>query len=327
MEEELRTPAEAATGDAEAKVEAVAKVDEVAKGGKGGKGGKTVPSKALFKAGVIILGALLYALGVNIFISPNGFIAGGAWGIALMIEHVSGFPAGIMLLIINAPLLVLSVIFLGWKFTIYTFLFIGVQSGLSTVISAVPTFPKFTDDAFLGAIAGGVMMGAGLALCLKVGGSTGGTDIVSVIIQKKNTAVNVPWIIFMINAIIIGVSFFVYGGLKPVILSIIMEFVVSKVSDVILNGFSSAIRFEIVTSYGREMQDAIVNRLGRGATVIEARGAYTDDPKTILVCLIHKRQISAFNKMLHDVDPQAFAYISAVSSVKGKGFSDESDQA
>lgn len=289
-------------------------------------GEKLAPSKVLIKIAVIVLGALLYTMGVKAFVSPNGFVTGGVWGIALMIEHLTTFPSGIMVFILNVPLLVISVIFLGWRFTIYTLLFVGVQSGISTLMSYIDILPTFTEDAFLAAIAGGVIMGAGLAFCLKVGGSTGGTDIISVIIQRRNTSINIPWIIFIVNVVIIAVSFFVYGGLKPVILSIILEFVISKISDLILNGFSSAIRFEIVTSYGKEMQDAIVNKLGRGATVIEARGAYTNDPKTVLVCLIHKRQISAFNKMLLSVDPHAFAYISAVSSVRGKGFSNEIDE-
>lgn len=291
--------------------------------GNGMQGEKLPVSKIFIKIGVIILGACMYVFGLRCFVSPNDFVSGGAWGIALMIEHVTGFPSDIMSIILNAPLLLLALILVGWKFTLYTILFIGVQTLSVRLFGNM--IPTFTEDKLLSAIAGGVIMGTGLALCLKVGGCTGGTDIISVIIQKRNSSLNVPWIIFIINVIIIGVSFFVYGGLTPVILSIILEFVMSKISDVILNGMASAIRFEIVTNKGEEMQDAIVNKLGRGATVLDARGGYTNEAKTVLICLIHKRQISAFNRMLHEVDPHAFAYISNVSSVKGLGFSDGAD--
>ncbi len=283
--------------------------------------------KVLVKVGAIVLGALLYSIGVECFVSDNGFVSGGIWGVALMLERHTPLSDGGWIIILNAPLLLLSAIFLGWRFTVYTFLFIGVQSGISLSFAhGLINIPSFKDDVLLAAIAGGVIMGTGMALCLKVGGSSGGTDILSVLIQKKNNSINVAWIIFFLNAMVIGASFFDFNdGLRPVILSLILEFVVSKVADVILSGFQSAIRFEIVTTHGEEVQDAIVNKLGRGATVLEARGGYTNEPKTVLVCLIHKRQITAFNKKIHEVDPDAFAYISCVTSVRGKGFSDYDD--
>lgn len=282
---------------------------------------KKPPIKAGLKAFAIILGAILYTVGIRVFVTDNGFISGGVWGIALMIEHLTGIPNGYMILAFNAPLLVLSVIFLGWRFTAYTFLFIGVQSGLSLLTTYVK-IPSFTDDPLLAAVAGSVFMGAGQAMCLKVGGCTGGTDIASIILQRKKIPLNAPWVIFMINAVIISAAYFVYGGLSAVILSLILEFLASKVSDTILSGFSAAIRFEIVTSKGDEIQNAIINKLGSGATVIEARGGYTNDKNYVIVCLIHRRQVSAFKRLLKDVDPSAFAYISSVSSVLGKGFTD-----
>lgn len=282
---------------------------------------KKPPIKVGLKALAIVLGAFIYTAGIKIFVTNNGFITGGVWGIALMLEHVFGIPNGYMILALNVPLLILSVIFLGWKFTAYTFLFIGVQSGLS-LLSSLFNIPSFTDDRLLAAVAGSVFMGAGQALCLKVGGCTGGTDIASIILQRKKIPLNVPWVIFMINAVIISAAYFVYGGLSAVILSLILEFLASKVSDTILSGFSAAIRFEIVTSKGEEIQNAIINKLGSGATVIEARGGYTNDKNYVIICLIHRRQLTAFKRLLKEADPTAFAYISSVSSVLGKGFTD-----
>lgn len=289
---------------------------------------KNLLKKVIIKICAILAGAVLYTVGIEMFVDGQGFISGGVWGIALIIQEVTSIPAKYMILALNFPLLVASIIFLGWKFTAYTFLFIGSQTLCASAFSWF-NIPRFqSDDTLLAAIAAGVMMGVGLALCLKVGGSTGGTDIISVIVQKKASSINVSWVIFIINATIVGASFFAFGGiegkgLNAVILSLILEFVASKVADVILGGFSSAIRFEIVTTRGAELQDAIIHKLDRGATILDARGGYTNNPNTLIICLIHKRQISAFNKVLHDIDPNAFAYISTVSSVHGKGFSDD----
>lgn len=281
----------------------------------------------LKKVAVIIISALIYATGIELFVSGNGFVTGGVWGIALMIEEVTGIPNGYMILALNVPLLILAVVFLGWRFTGLTFLFVGVQSAFSTVLSYLdlPT-PLFSgEDTLLAAIVAGVSMGVGLALCLRYGGCTGGTDILSVILQKKKIPVSVPWIIFSVNAIIICCSYFVYGEFKAIVLSIILEFAASKVSDTILGGIEGAVRFEIVTSKGEELREAIINKLDRGATIIESRGGYTGEKNTVIVCIVHKRHTAAFKKFLKENDPDAFINIAKVNSVLGKGFRSYSD--
>lgn len=279
-------------------------------------------NKIVLKICAILMSALLYAVGIEIFVSGNEYIPGGAWGIALMIETaVPSISGSYWFAIVNVPLLILSIVFLGWKFTGYTFLFVGAQAGFSALIELFE-IPVYRDNVLLATIAASVIMGVGQACCLKVGGCTGGTDIISVILQKKKIPLNVPYVIFIVNAIIIAFAFFVMNGITTLILSLLLEFLAAKVSDTLLSGLSSAVRFEIVTSKGKEVQQAIVNKLGSGATIVEARGGYTDDPKQVLICLIHKRQMSAFKRTLKEVDPHAFAYISIVTSVLGKGFTD-----
>lgn len=284
--------------------------------------------KALPKMGVIVLSALLYAAGVELFVSDNGFVTGGAWGIALMLQHCFGIPSGYMILAINIPLLILAVIFLGWRFAAYTFLFVGTQSVASVLFGLLDIQkPLLTGDSqqLLSAIVAGAIMGVGLAMCLRVGGCTGGTDIVSVILQKKKIPVSVPWIIFAINGIIISASYFVYGGLEAIICSLILEFVASRVSDAILSGITGAVRFEIVTNNGEAVRDAIITRMNKGATVISAKGGYTLDDRSVIVCIVHKRHTADFKKFLKELDPEAFINIAKVSSVMGKGFKGDSD--
>lgn len=284
--------------------------------------------KELPKIGIIILSALLYATGIELFVSGNGFVTGGAWGIALMIEHVFGVPSGYMILALNIPLLILAVIFLGWKFAAYTFLFVGTQSLFSSLVGLIEIQkPILTGDSqqLLSAIVAGAIMGVGLAMCLRFGGCTGGTDIISVILQKKKLPISVPWIIFTINAIIISASYFVYGGLEAIVFSLILEFVASKVSDAILSGFTGAVRFEIVTAKGEELRDAIIHRMDKGATVISAKGGFTLEDRSVIVCIVHKRHTADFKKFLKSIDPDAFINIAKVSSVMGKGFKGDND--
>lgn len=284
--------------------------------------------KELPKATLVLLSALLYVTGVELFVADNGFVTGGIWGIALMVEHVTGFTASYIMLAINVPLLVLAVIFLGWKFTIYTFLFVGGQTLFSSLVELIEIQkPLFTGDAqqLLSALIAGLIMGTGLAICLRFGGCTGGTDIISVILQKKKLPVSVPWIIFTINSIVILSSIFVYHKLEAIVYSIILEFVASKVSDSILGGITGAVRFEIVTSKGEELRDAIINRMDKGATLIGAKGGYTLEDKSVIVCIVHKRHTADFKKFLKTIDPEAFINIAKVSSVMGKGFRSDND--
>lgn len=282
---------------------------------------KKKTSTIILKICAILASSLLYAIGIDVFISGNNYIPGGVWGIGIMLSEIIPISSSYLVVFLNIPLLILSIVFLGWKFTGYTFLFVGAQAGFSTLIELI-NIPSYTENALLATIAAAVIMGVGQACCLKVGGCTGGTDIVSVIIQKKKIPLNVPYVIFIVNAIIIAVAFFVYGGITTVILSLLLEFLASKVSDTLLSGLSSAVRFEIVTSKGETVQHAIVNKLGSGATIVEAKGGYTNEPRQVLICLIHKRQMSTFKRILKEVDPDAFAYISIVTSVLGKGFTD-----
>ncbi len=291
------------------------------------KNGKALV-KELPKVALVLLSALLYVTGVELFVADNGFVTGGIWGIALMVEHMTGLTASYIMLAINVPLLILAVIFLGWKFTIYTFLFVGGQTLFSSLVELIEVSkPIFSGDAqqLLSALVAGAIMGVGLAICLRFGGCTGGTDIISVILQRKKLPVSVPWIIFAINSVVIVSSVFVYGKIEAVVYSIILEFVASKVSDTILSGAKGAVRFEIVTSKGEELRDAIINRMDKGATLIGAKGGYTLEDRSVIVCIVHKRHTADFKKFLKGIDPDAFINIAKVSSVMGKGFRGDND--
>ncbi len=265
---------------------------------------------------------------VEIFIIPHNFAQGGVTGIATMIEHATGgaFSSGWTILIINVPLVILAFIFLSKGF--------AIKTGVATVLSSVgmvimnkyvtelpPQFYIDEEHSILAAIASGALTGVSFAMLIKIGASSGGTDIVGMFIQRRFKATNVVWFISAIDAVIILISFFVYGNsLTPVLMSLTEKIVASIVGDTITSGFKSALKFEIITSDPEAVSKELIEKLGRGVTMLHATGMYSHNEKALLICVIRKSQLAAFNRIMQSY-PDTFAYLSRTSEVMGLGFS------
>lgn len=274
-----------------------------------------------FLTAAILLSGLLRALSVHCFIIPNNFASGGVTGIAAMLQAGTGINSGIFILGINLPLLVASFFLINKKFAVTTAIAIVLQSGLLLLFEKI-RFYTYVDpyNSVLSAVAGGVLGGAGIGLMLKIGGSSGGTDIIATFIYKHYSATNVSWFIFILDSIVVFVSFFVYGYvLTPVLLSLTEMFASARANELIVYGFKAALKFEIVTTRPEELSKELMVKLHRGVTAIQAKGMYSGTDKTLLVCIVRRRQVSAFQKILNTY-PDSFAYISTTSEVMGLGF-------
>lgn len=281
--------------------------------------------------GIILLVVLIRTLSVEIFILPYGFASGGATGVGVIIEHVfPKFSAGWAILLVNAPLLILSFIFLSKDFAIKTAVEIILSSVLMAVIGEftplghIDTMPDFLVIKYpmLAAMAAGVSTGFCLALMLKIGGSTGGSDIVAMFIQRKFRATNVSWFVSMVDFLVVIASFFVYeDGFNAVLLSVLQMVCLSVTTDTISSGFKSALKFEIITRDPEELSKDLIEQLGRGVTCVPAVGMYSHNETYMLVCVIRKRQLANFNKILKKY-PETFAYVTSTSEVMGRGFND-----
>lgn len=270
-------------------------------------------------SGAIILSGLLRALSVHCFVIPNNFAPGGATGVATMLQNATGINSGIWMLAINAPLLIAAFFLITKRFAIITAISIGVQSGLLLLFEKL-NVPVYADNAVLAAVAGGVVGGAGIGILLKVGGSSGGTDIIATYVYKHFSAASVSWFIFALDSVVVFISFFVFkDGLTPVLLALTEMFASARANDLIVNGFKSSLKFEIITTSPDELSKDIIEKLHRGVTVIAAKGAYTGADKSMLVCLVRRSQLSAFRKILANY-PDTFAYISTTNEVMGRGF-------
>lgn len=294
---------------------------------------KMTGKKWLVLITAVFASGLFRAIGVYSFIVPNHFAPGGVTGIASMLEFGTKINAGYFLAAINIPLIVIAFIFIGKRFSIISGIAILLSSGLMIVFEYIPHFPRLVADTYgadriLFAVAGGILNGTGGAIIIKVGGSSGGTDIVATLIQKKYSATNIAWFIFLLDSTVVIASGFVYGNLSelrqalvPILLAFVEMFTSGKVMETILQGFKSALKFEIITSHPEELSQEIITKLHRGVTSVTAKGMYTGEERAMLICVLRKRELSQFRAILKKY-PDSFAYIGNTSEVVGRGFTD-----
>ncbi len=282
----------------------------------------------------LLLSTFLIAFAAYALIAPNEFTVGGASGIAILVNAATHgkVPQSVMSFCINAPLVLVSFFVVKKRFAVITTAHIALQTFWLALIEIVfPTFQiRFDDNGgkIFAAIAAGICFGTALALAFKIGGSTGGTDVIAVMIQRKFKASKIAWMVFATNFTIMSASIFVYYdaslpiayNLLPIMTSGIALFVAGKVNASITEGFQSAIEFRIITDRPEEMASALMHELNHGVTLIPAKGMYTKQEHSMLLCVIHRRQVVTLQKVIKKVDPESFAVMSSVSQVLGQGF-------
>lgn len=270
---------------------------------------------------VILAASVIRAIGIYSFVVPNDFAPGGVTGLASILQYLTGWNAGIYLFLLNIPLLFVAFFCVSKPFAIKTTAATVLTSAIMLLLEKVNFFTFTSSEKVLAGVAGGILGGLSLAMLFKIGGTTGGTDIVATLIQRKFSATNVSWFIFMLDSTVVVASFFVYGMvLEPVLYAFVEMFCSSKICEAILHGLKSAIKYEIVTDHPDEIADEILHRLRRGVTKIPAVGMYSRDEKALLVCVVRRRQVSEFNHIIKKY-PGTFAYMTGTSEVMGIGFS------
>ncbi|MCQ2177530.1 MAG: YitT family protein [Bacteroidales bacterium] len=286
----------------------------------------------------ISVGIALYVVGWSIFLVPNNLIGGGVTGMASIIQYASGgaIKMGYSYFVINIGLLVAALFTLGkgfgWK-TVYAIVMASV--GLNLCQELIPyeicSTLAIDNGKLMSTIMGGIMSGVGIGLTMSQGGSTGGTDIVALIVNKYRN-VSPGRMILATDAIVILSSLFVpsytqAGVLMPftekittVVYGFILITVNSTVLDLYLSGSRQSVQLFILSAKYAEIADAITNDLHRGVTVLDGKGWYTKQPTQVLMVLTRKRDLSQFLRYVKTIDPDAFLSISSVTGVYGKGF-------
>ncbi|MBN1050684.1 MULTISPECIES: YitT family protein [unclassified Clostridium] len=267
---------------------------------------------------IIFSGCFIASLGINLFLSHAKLLSGGATGLALILEYTMGLPSGIVVFVINIPLLLLSYKKLNRDFAIYTT--IGMISlSLSLMLTRPFTNIIYVNDILLYCIYGGVLCGIGYGLVFLRHGSTGGTDVITMLIRKKYSNFNIGSLGFALNCIIIIIGAIIFG-LPQALYTLISLFTQSIVLDKMLKGFSSKKLLLILTEKEQEVINYVISDLHRGITSLFAEGEYTHNKKKMLYCIVTTRQMLDLKTSIHYIDPAAFITIVDISEVKGRGF-------
>ena len=267
---------------------------------------------------VIIIGSFISSLGVNLFLSNAKLLSGGVTGIALILQYLWEVPSGITVFLLNIPLFFVSYKYLNKRFTLDTA--IGMLSFSTALMITKPLSTLVqVDDMLLYCIYGGVLSGIGSGLIFYRNGSTGGTDIITMVIRKKYSNFDIGQVGFAFNLIIVTVSIFIFG-LPRALYTLISMFITSTILDKVLNGFTSKKLLLILTEKEDDIINYVIKDMNRGITALMAEGGYTRDKKRLLYVAVTTSQMISLKTKILRVDPKAFITIIDVSEVKGKGF-------
>jgi uncharacterized membrane-anchored protein YitT (DUF2179 family) len=266
----------------------------------------------------ILLGSLISALGINLFISNAQLLSGGATGISLIIQYLFKFPAGYTVLLLNIPLLILSYKYLNSRFTILSF--IGIISFSLCLILTSPLKSLITtDDTLILCLYGGVLNGIGIGTLFSNHGSVGGVSIISALIKVKHDNFKIGRISFFINISIVFIATFFFG-ITSALYTIAAMFITAEVTDRIINGISKQKLVLIITQKEKEICNGILYKMHRGVTFLYGQGAYTGKNEKILFCTIALHQIPDLKLIVKEIDDNAFMITVDASEVRGKGF-------
>ena len=277
--------------------------------------GKTFRSYAIITAMACVMG-----VNYELFVFPNAFAPSGVNGLATMVQYVFHISVGWLSLVINLPLILLTWKKLAPGFARRSLLFVVVFSIITVVMNQMDlrSISYHTGySGLLGPVMASVISGAVYGVVLRQNSSTGGTDIVAAWIHKLHPEANLVWVIFGLNASVALLSFFVYGRqFEPVILCLIYCYISSRISDGILKGYKTALKFEVVTQHADALSTRLLQELHHGVTVIPAQGMYSETPRGLLICVVNRHQIVRFQEILSEF-PDAFACVSSVNETLG----------
>lgn len=267
----------------------------------------------------LLLGSLIYTVGLEVFLVPNNIIDGGVVGISIMASYLSNVPFGVFMVALNLPFLYLGYKQMGRTFAISTIVAIVAISILSGFFEPVP---RITEDDFLSAIFGGIITGAGVGLIIRHGGSLDGTEIIAIIMDRK-TSFSVGEIVMFFNLFILGTAGFVFGWDKAMY-SLVTYFVISKMIDIVIKGLDESYAVMIVSDEYEEIADALMHRLGRGVTYLHGQGAYTGADKQVLYCVVTRLEVVKLKDIALEKDENAFVTINPVHDIVGGRFKKKS---
>ena len=274
--------------------------------------------RAIWEYFLILAGTVLFAVSVYVFTAPNQIAPGGVSGLATVINYLTGMPLGLLSGLINLPLILWGYFSLGRGFIVKTIFSVVVFTVIYDYV--MPFFPVYVGDTMLAALFGGAIMGLGIGLTFLGDGSTGGLDISNKILQKRFPHIKMGTLVFVSDLVIIAFAAYAYQDVTTALFAVISMFVCGKVIDAVLYGVYLGKMVVIVTTKGDEISAAIIEETDRGVTKISTVGGYTGNPNNTLICAVRQNQYHHLQKVVHEIDPNAFLIVTTATEVVGEGF-------
>lgn len=282
-------------------------------------------SKVVMSYVIITLGIAIYTFAWSAFMLPAKIVGGGVSGISSVLYYAVGIhlPIGVMNLIINAILVAIGFKLLGSKFganTIYGIVMSSLFFILwQQVLHVEGLFDVSQFGGFMCALIGGALCGAGIGMTFSMGGNSGGTDIIALIISKFYN-ISPGKVIMYLDIVIVGSSFFVSGKLENVVFGYIVMVTMTYVLDMVIDGNKQSYQILIFSQKNQEIGDIITSEVGRGATLLDAEGCYSHKEQQVLIVLVHKTDKPHVMQIVHRVDQDAFISVSKAQGVYGRNF-------
>jgi uncharacterized membrane-anchored protein YitT (DUF2179 family) len=270
---------------------------------------------------ILLIGALLQAIGMRLFMVPAQLASGGIAGIAQLIHHYTNWPIGVMVFAGNVPLFLLGWKLLGGRrFALRTLVAVAAYSLLVEAVLWLPFFPPngITDDLVLNTLYGAVLCGIGYGLVYRAQGTSGGSDILARILHRwKGISMTQSYLIT--DSLVILAAGFIFGWEKA-LYAIIVLYVSGLVADAILEGAGTVRTAFIITDRSREVSQQILTDMERGATILNGTGAYTGESRPVLYCVVTRSEVQQLKTIVHEADPKAFMVIGSAHEALGEGF-------
>lgn len=264
-----------------------------------------------------IIGSFIMAIGVSLFLLPNQLSSGGVAGIATITYYLFNIPMGTMMILINVPLFLISIFKIGKYFFVKSM--IGTVT-LSIFIDFLDKFKALTEDRFLACVYGGIILGIGTAILLKVNSSTGGSDLVSYVAKKYKPTVQAGNIIVIIDIVIVTLNMIFFREIEIGLYSAIAIYLMGKIIDILFEGIDFTKLMIIVSDKSEEISKDIEEKIERGVTGLYGKGMYTNTKKLVLMCVAPRREVARIKMLARKIDPRSFIIITNSREVVGQGF-------
>lgn len=266
----------------------------------------------------IVIGSAFVAAGLVMFTVPNDIAPGGVSGLATALAHILPLSVGVWSLLLNAPLILIAWIKLGFRPLAKTILATLLLSAFIDLFT--PCLPHYSNNVLLAAVLGGVFCGVGMGVIFVRGATTGGTDLISLLLNRAFPNVSVGSLLLVVDAMVVVFAVVVFREIEVALYSIVTIYVTTRAIDAIMQGIDHTKVIFVVSEKGDEMKLRLVSELECGVTLLDARGGYTNRPKNVVLLVTHRNTFAQTLKTLKAIDDKAFIFVTNATEVHGEGF-------